>query len=1554
MQFPTTRSTNHSNTIAILSLLLLATTASAQFAAPSKEPVAASSKEPVRVIMLGDNGHHQPASLYRAIATPMANVGIEIEYSDDIQATLTPERLRSFDALLIYANTTTITDGQEKALLDYVEGGGGLVPLHCATYCFLNSEKYIALVGGQFKEHGGERFSTEIVAPEHEIMAGFGGFESWDETYIHHKHNPVNRIVLEERREGKLAAGSQSEPWTWVRMQGKGRVFYTAWGHNLDTWQQPGFHNLLERGVKWSAGRSLAGVKPFSDPKKFPIPKMTSIPDSLPKFTFTEVGDKIPNYTKSQKWGVQGAPITSMQNPVSPQESIEHYVAPESFEMKLWASEADATANDKKYAGLTGKPLAMNWDQRGRLWICETIDYPNDLQPPGQGRDRIRICEDSDQDGIADKFAVFASNLSIPTAIVISHGGAIVQDGPKTVFLKDINGDDVADFRQELITGWNLGDTHGGVSNFQFGLDNRIWAMQGYNDSTPVINGQKQQNFRQGFWRFAVERGISDDTAPVFAIENGKPSGSRTNRFDEHAIRVNQLEFMRSTNNNTWGLGISEEGLIFGSTANGTPSVFMPISNSYYERVNGWSPEVLASIADTNAFQPITPNVRQVDQHGGYTAGCGHALYTARKYPKSWWNRVAFVCEPTGHLVGTFILDRNGAGYRSNNPFNLVASDDEWAAPTMAEVGPDGNVWVLDWYNFIVQHNPTPQGFSTGKGNAYESDLRDKKYGRVYRLVYHGNEGLDKATHAAADQLVLRGLDANDEPGLVAALRHPTMLWRKHAQRLLVERKTLSQRTIQSLLTMVADPAVDSQGLNPGAIHALWVLNSTPGNASLSKSIAAAMKHQSPGVRRNAVLVGPNDSQTLTAILNSQLWNDSDLQVRLAALLKIADIADIADIESSVSSLSEVLARPDLLTRPGLLTDRDVGEGSTTDKWLLHAWTAAAAKHAQSVLPALLAQKEWDPNPSPEVVKHVGIVAQHAARTKLDAKRFEAMIVSPNNPDVAAAVIGGLVAGWPKEYEIAISKISGDRLLDLWLNGSLPIESKSQVLQLASFVGIKDLGPGLDKIQGQLASVFSDSAKDDASRISAGKQAIVLQPESQTLVAKLLAQVTAQSSPEFVSGMLQSLYPSRIQGMAVLLAERSRTMPPEFRKSAIRLLLNRPQTTLELIDSIETGKWTVSDLQLDQKQMLRDHPDESVRKRAVAMMTSSGGVPNSDRQKVLDAWMPTIEVLGNVTNGKVMYEKHCALCHQHGDIGVNIGPNLTGMAVHPKAELLMNIMDPSRSVEGNFRTYSVRTTDSVILTGMLASESKTSIELINSQGKKEVVLREDIDELIASQKSLMPEGFEGQMTPKEMSDLLEFLTSKGKYIPLPIDKIATSITTKGMFWQSSDDNVADRLLFNNWELKKFKGIPFVLVDPKGGTVPNAVMLYGPLGDFAPKMPKQIEFLCEASAVAIHLLSGVGGWSYPASERGTLSMTVRLYYANGKTEDHPLINGEHFADYIRRVDVDKSEFAFDLKGRQIRYLEIKPASREPLAKVELIKGTDRSAPVVMAITIQTTE
>ncbi|MFO0915761.1 MAG: PVC-type heme-binding CxxCH protein [Pirellulales bacterium] len=1438
---------------------------------------AASGAEALKVLFLGDNGHHVPAQRFAQLEPVMAKRGIELTYTDQM-TDLRPDKLNAYDALVLYANIDNIAPDQSKALLDYVAEGHGFVPLHCATFCFRNDPEIVALMGAQFRRHGTGVFRTEQSQPEHPLMKGFGGFESWDETYVHHLHNEKDRTVLEYRvdQEGR-------EPWTWVRNHGKGRVFYTAWGHDHRTWSNPGFQNLVERGIRWAANRDPAEAGDYLAEQVFPVLPMTELRKDVAPFEYEEVGAKIPNYTPGQQWGTQGQPLTKMQRPLPAEESIKHYVTPQGFHLEQFIA-------DPK---LNAKPICMAWDERGRLWIGQTFDYPNELQPPGKGRDQISICEDTDGDWKADKVTVFAKGLSIPTSIAFHRGGVIVQDGVETLYLKDTDGDDVADQREVLITGWDMGDTHGGVSNFQYGLDNWIWGMQGYNDSNPVAKGQRQPSFRMGFFRF-------------------RPDGS-------------QVEFIRSTNNNTWGLGISEEGIIFGSTANRNPSVYMPIPNRYYEKVRGWAPSlVLGTIADTYLFKAITSKVRQVDQHGGYTAGAGHALYTARAYPQSFWNRTAFVAEPTGHLVGTFVLKRDGSDFHSTSPINLVAADDEWAAPIMAEVGPDGSVWVLDWYNYIVQHNPTPIGFQTGKGNAYESDLRDKLHGRIYRVVN------DSAPPEATRSLNL----AKATPAeLVAALRHPTMLWRRHAQRLLVERGETD--VVPELLALVADPSVDAIGLNVGAIHALWTLHGLgalqdPASPAV-KGVVAALKHPSAGVRRNAVQVLPAHATSVEQILAADLAHDTDAQVRLATLLALAD-------QPASPAIGKLLVE--------LLRDPTV----TGDVWLPDALTSVAAVNASSFLIEAVADQQR--RPQEKLTATAGVIAGHLARSNPSADELTSLLQSMARQQsaVSGAIIDGISSGWNADQKFQITEPLEASLAEL-VKVASP-ETQGKLVKLARKWGSHRLDEYAQQIADSLLKQVSDDNGSVEQRSDSARQLVEFAGDDPRVTEGLLELITPSTAPELAVALIRACEAARHDQAGEQLISRLEQLTPELRTAALTVLLKRPAMTRSLLAAVEAKKLSIEDLSLDQRQALAVHPDAEIRQLAEKVLAASASLPSADRKAVLEEWLPVAGRTGNVAAGHEVFRQQCSKCHMYRGEGNRIGPELTGMAVHPKDELLTNILDPSRSVEGNFRVYTIVTHEGRVLTGMLAAESRTAVELFDAEGKKQSLLREDVDELVRSNKSLMPEGFEKLISQQQMTDLLEFLTQRGRYVPLDLSKVATVSSARGMFF--SPESTIERLEFPDWNTKMFHDIPFMLTDPQGGRRSNVVLLYGPQGDVAPRMPRQVEIPCRTEAVAIHMLSGISGWGFPGGEEGSTSMIVRVNYQDGQTEDHELKNGEHFADYIRRVDVPKSEFAFNLKGHQLRYLSIKPARRDPIKSLQLIKGDDGSAPIVMAITVETSQ
>ncbi len=421
---------------------------------PQATPAQASTGRPLEVLFLGhDQPTHGAAGIYQAIGAPLARKGIQLTPVLS-PAALTAERLANYDALLIYGNHASLTPDQEKALVDFVESGKGLVALHSASEMFAGSERYTMLIGALVSERqgSGSEFTAEIVQTSHPAVQGVQPFATWDETVTFTRQNATDRTVLMER-----ADGTGRSPWTWVRTQGKGRVFYTAYGHDQRTWNNPGFQTLVERAIVWSVPEPARVAF-----QQFKIPAVTYVD-----------GMSVPNYENRD-------PAPKYQLPFAVDEAMKFVQVPAEFTLDLFATEPDIV-----------KPIAFAFDERGRMWIAETIDYPNEPLAGNPGDDRIRILEDTNGDGRADKFTVFADKLNIPTSLVFANGGVIVAQPPQILFLKDTNGDDKADERKVLSTGWGQRDTHAVLSNLQYGLDNYIWGVVGYSGFNGEINGKK-------------------------------------------------------------------------------------------------------------------------------------------------------------------------------------------------------------------------------------------------------------------------------------------------------------------------------------------------------------------------------------------------------------------------------------------------------------------------------------------------------------------------------------------------------------------------------------------------------------------------------------------------------------------------------------------------------------------------------------------------------------------------------------------------------------------------------------------------------------------------------------------------------------------------------------------------------------------------------------------------------------------------------------------------------------------------------------------------------
>ena len=770
------------------------------------------------------------------------------------------------------------------------------------------------------------------------------------------------------------------------------------------------------------------------------------------------------------------------------------------------------------------------------------------------------------------------------------------------------------------------------------------------------------------------------------------------------------------------------------------------------------------------------------------------------------------------------------------------------------------------------------------------------------------------------------------------------MFWRERAQRKLVERATGradgGRDVVPALIELVRDVSVDAVGLNPGAIHALWTvkqLGALEGPAAESLAVAtaqAALLHPSVGVRMNAVKVLPRDQGSLAKLAGSGVATDPSALVRLAVLESLSEWTPSPEAGSLVNQL---LADPRTLQDP-VLAD---------------AATSAAAVQAATVLPVLVldllpADGPKKAKPEPRRLAIIERVADHVARGA-DATVVGTTLVQLRDaaPEVAAAALLGLARGWPKGTAAALGPDAEAAITALV--DTLPAASQGQLVTLVQHTGSQALDSQIGRISEALLSEMDRAESPDANRAESAERLVTLRPADPVVVEAIVSRVGGRASPELSAGLIAAIGKSTAVEAPAAILDRLAALTPQVREAAVRTVLANRAWAAQLVERLEEGTVSLGDIPIVERVKLTDHPDRAIRDRAKKILAAGGGLPNADRQKVIDEILPVVRAGGDAARGKLVFKEQCGKCHIHAGEGGKVGPELTGMAVHPAHELLIHILDPNRSVEGNYRAYTVSTDDGRVVTGLLAAESKTAVELVDAEGKRVAIQRDEIDAFQPSPNSLMPVGFEKQIKPEGFADLLAFLTTRGKFVPLSLEKVATAVSTKGMFYDQHAGG--ERLVFADWQPKTFQGVPFTLVDPQGQSVSNVVMLHGPNGYLAPKMPKSVSLTLASPVKAIHLLGGVAGWGFPAGAKGSTSMIVRLVYADGQKEDHPLVNGEQIADYIRRVDVPQSEFAFDLGGRQLRYLRIQPKRLEPLTAIEFVKGDDGTAPIVMAVTAE---
>ena len=345
-----------------------------------------------------------------------------------------------------------------------------------------------------------------------------------------------------------------------------------------------------------------------------------------------------------------------------------------------------------------------------------------------------------------------------------------------------------------------------------------------------------------------------------------------------------------------------------------------------------------------------------------------------------------------------------------------------------------------------------------------------------------------------------------------------------------------------------------------------------------------------------------------------------------------------------------------------------------------------------------------------------GRVAEHFARTATAETSPDVLVgLKDANPRVADAIVAGLAKGWPKDKKPTLDPATDQALVDLLTK--LSPAARAQLVSLAGRWGSKAIEASSAEVVTTFLATARDEKQPEAARVDAARRLIEFRPLDAQVAESILSMISPRAPQGLAIGLVDAAGKSEAPEVGPALVARLGSMTPAVRSEAAKALLSRPEWTSAYLIGVEKGDASLSQLSLAQTQSLAAHPDKALAARAKVLIAKGGGLPDLDRQKVIDQLAPVVLKGGDPSKGKLVFAQQCAKCHMHGGEGGKVGPDLTGMGTHPREELLIHILDPSRSVEGNFVQYTLATTGGQVFNGLLASESRSAVELTDAEGQ---------------------------------------------------------------------------------------------------------------------------------------------------------------------------------------------------------------------------------------------
>lgn len=931
---------------------------------------------------------------------------------------------------------------------------------------------------------------------------------------------------------------------------------------------------------------------------------------------------------------------------------------------------------------LVRQPVFLNFDERGRMWVIQYLQYPHpagltmlshdgvwravyDKVPPPpphhfRGDDKITIHEDTDGDGVFDHHKTFLEGLNIVTAVARGRGGVWVLNPPYLLFYPDRNNDDVPDADPEVrLEGFGLEDTHSVANSLCWGPDGWLYAAQGStvtgNVRRPGGNEPPVHSMGQLIWRYHPE--------------------------------LRRYEVFAEGGGNAFGVEIDSKGRIFSGHNGGDTRGFHYVQGGYFQK--GFGKHGPLSNPYTFGYFPAMKHNAVPRFTHTFVIEEGGAL------PEQYHGKLFGAAPLLNHVVLSDVL-ADGSSIKTRDIGYALTSTDTWFRPVDIKSGPDGAIYVADWYDRQANH------FRNHEGQI------DKTTGRIYRIKTAG-AGPFKAQNLAelpTGELVDRLLES------------PNRWTRQTALRLIADRKdgSIAPRLLKALRDQTGQPALE----------ALWALNLV--GAFDDRLALDLLGHDDPYVRIWAVRLACDKKDV-----------SPDLAKGLAARAKTEPNVEVRS--QLACSARRLPAEPSLALLRELLSHSEDGDDIHIPLLLWWGIESKVTADRDAVLALFRSRDIWN---LPIVKKSIAerLMRRLAASgTRADLLACVALLKLAPGPEDSrrlmtgfeAALAGRALPDLPAELAEAMSRFGGGSVL-LGLRRGDPPSVDEALKVIADARG--DRGVQLQYIQ------------------------VLGQTNRPSCVPVLLTLATSGTDPSLRGAALGALARYDDSRIAPQVVQAIPGMSDDVRGDAFALLASRPSWAIALLASIDAGKIDPVTVPAEAVQRIRMHQDAPVVSLARKIWGEARATTPAELQKEIERLELVVRGGSGIPKpGKALFAQRCARCHTLFGEGGKVGPELTAFRRDDLATMLLSIINPSAEIREGYASYLVATGDGRTLTGSLVEQDTQRLVLRGADGRDVSLRRDEVDDMKPSAASLMPEGLTKDLTDQQIRDLFAYLRS---------------------------------------------------------------------------------------------------------------------------------------------------------------------------------------------------